>query len=618
MAVRDATALTATFPAEDVAAPGEDSMDQVHEGAARDDREWPLRPLLLGGIGLVTGLLAHFLIGSGFRMTLTSVQLALLAGLMLGAVMVGFTLERRLWWASLAFAAAVALVGALVTFWNGNPGGWSASEGWRMVSLVLAIAIAAPLFQAARDEGAPRFPYAAVHDHAWTNVVLWGACWLFVGIVLAMLWLLAALFQLIELSFLRRLLEREWFWRALVGLAFGAGLGLLREHDPVVRLLQRVVATVLAVLAPVLAAGLILFLLALPFTGLNALWNATSATTPILLCCTVGALILANAVIGNAPAEERHFPPVRYGAMGLAAVMLPLAVLAAIATSLRTGQYGFTPERLWAIVFGSLACLYGAAYLLALVRGRLGWAARARPLNLQLAFVVCGVALLLATPLVSFNAISTRDQVARLESGRVSPDRFDWRALALDFGAPGKAALKRLQGSANATIREKATEVAKAENRWDVEQASRESETRQKVAANVRMLPSGSRLPEALRDAMAEGYDCTGDTGCTLVLLSPGEAMLFSDSCFRPQPTPTPSSASSSPIAVPPARYACQDGERYLLANGKWQKAGFGSALGVEDQNRIAQAYRSGSIEVRTVPRRQLFVGGVPVGQPFE
>ena len=151
---------------------------------------------------------------------------------------------------------------------------------------------------------------------------------------------------------------------------------------------------------------------------------------------SLGALILGNAVIGNAPAEERRFPLLRYGAMGLGAVMLPLAVLAAIATGLRIGQYGFTPERLWAVVFVAIACLWGAAYLVALVRGRLNWSARVRPLNLTLAFIVCGVALVLATPLVSFNAISTRDQVARLESGRTSPEQFDW--IGVDASARGK------------------------------------------------------------------------------------------------------------------------------------------------------------------------------------
>jgi hypothetical protein len=487
---------------------------------------WALRPLILAAIGLAAGLCVHLIFGSGYRSHLSALEAAALTGVTLAAGLTGFTLERRLWWASIVFSVSVALVGALVVVWNGSPDDWSAGEGWRMVSLLLAVAIAAPLFQAARDEGARRFPYPAVHDHAWTNVVLFAACWVFVGIVFALAWLLAMLFDLIKIDFLKELLEKDWFWRSLIGLAFGAALGLLREHDGVVRLLQRVVAMVLAVLAPVLAVGLVLFVLALPFTGLNTLWVATKSTTPILLFCVVGALILANAVIGNAPAEERRFPLLRYGAMALAAVMLPLAVLAGIAVSLRTGQYGFTPERLWAIVFVAIASLWGAAYLVALVRGRREWSARVRPLNLTLAFIVCGVALVLATPLVSFNAISTRDQVARLESGKVTPEQFDWAALAFDFGAPGRAALKKLQASANPVIRTQANEVAKARSRWDVRDTGEQARNRAEVAANVRMLQPGTALPDGLRERMAQGRDCMAEQRCGVLLISEDEALV--------------------------------------------------------------------------------------------
>ncbi|MDO1767772.1 hypothetical protein Q2354_28095, partial [Escherichia coli] len=67
-----------------------------------------------------------------------------------------------------------------IQYWNGQPNGlWT----WGGASLVLAITIALPLFQVARDEGRATFPYSQVHGHAWTNVVLWGACWGFTGIV---------------------------------------------------------------------------------------------------------------------------------------------------------------------------------------------------------------------------------------------------------------------------------------------------------------------------------------------------------------------------------------------------------------------------------------------------
>jgi hypothetical protein len=560
--------------------------------------------VLLALLGLVTGLVVHLIIGELSDSQLSAGLLAALAFVTVTAGLIGFTIERRLWWASVAFAVAAGVVAAGIVWWNGAPDHWSGGDGWRGISLLLAIAIAAPLFQAGRDEGGPRFPYASVHDHAWTNVVLWGACWVFVGITFALTYLLAGLFDLIKLRFLSNLLRNDWFWRALIGLAFGGALGILREQTQVVRLLQRVVLTVLSVLAPVLAVGLIVFLVALPFTGLAPLWEAGSATG-ILLACVVGSLILSNSVIGNAPGEERKFPLPRFAAMGLAAVMLPLGIIAAVAIGLRIGQYGFTPERLWALTFVILACAYGLAYLVSLARGRLDWAAKVRPANLNLAFGTCAVALLLATPLVSFNAIATRDQVSRLESGRLAPEKFDWRALAFEFGEPGKAALKKLQASANADIRERAARAGKAESRWEVQP---EGPSRADVARRLRVLPAGSPpLPDALLDYLATQRCGAGENGgCTVLLADAGTAMVLRDSCFAPRD-----------------RWPCNNATEVRLIDGNWTDNTGARPVPKKDEAQARadaqrKAYASGQIEMREVKRRQLFVGGEPIGTGLE
>ncbi|MEN3749432.1 DUF4153 domain-containing protein [Sphingomonas sp. HF-S3] len=581
--------------------------------------DWPHRPLLLALLGLATGLVVHLLLGNEplYGVSPSALTLALVAAVTVTAGLVAFTIERKLWWTSIAFSAAMGVLTGLVVWWNGGPQDWSGGDGWRTVSLFLGIAIAAPLYQAARDEGRRRFPYASVHDHAWTNVVLWFACWAFVGVVFALMYLLAALFDLIKLDFLKELLERNWFWRSLIGLAFGGAVGLFREHDRVVHLLQRVLATVLAVLAPVLALGLVLFVLALPFTGLGSLWEATRATTPLLLGCIIGALILANAVIGSDDAEERRSPPLRYGAMGLALVMLPLAVIAAVATGLRIGQYGFTPDRLWGLTFVVIACAYGLVYLVSLVRGRLNWTTYVRPANLNLAFGLCGLALLLATPLVSFNAISTRDQVARLESGRTPVERFDWRALAFEFGEPGRKALERLKRSANAAIRAKATEVGAAETRSQVQQEDEKLARRDGLVGRVRILPVGTSLPVELRNLIADDDECRGPNDhevCTLSLMPGGtEALLFENSCFAPYEKQPP---STGPGVIPSEDYCVR---RYAIKEGRWQAPE--SRLARPPAARSAArdtGYRDGKIEVRPVQRRQVFVGGVPVGDAFE
>src|SRR3546814_12244568 len=87
-----------------------------------------------------------------------------MAAVATGALAFGFTAERvRLGW-SMIFAAVVAVVTELVFWWSGAPDGgvWWVG-GWSDARLLLAIALAAPLFQQARDRGRATFPYAEVH-----------------------------------------------------------------------------------------------------------------------------------------------------------------------------------------------------------------------------------------------------------------------------------------------------------------------------------------------------------------------------------------------------------------------------------------------------------------------
>jgi len=581
----------------------------------RDDR-WPLLPPVLAVLGLATGLVAHWIIGTGYQPEISALRLASLSFVSVSAILFGFLVIRSDLLRSAIFAVGCGAVAALILYFNGATSGWSATEGWRLVCLALAIGIAAPLFQAGREGGFRPLSYPLAHDHAWTNAVLWCLSWAFVGVVLLLSFLLAALFELIGIDLLSDLLEKEWFWRGLVGLSFGLGLALLREQRRIVGLLQNVAMLVLGVLAPVLAVGLGLFLIALPFTGLQPLWEATKSTTPILLACAVGALLLVNAVIGNGGDDAPRNRVLRWAALVLAVAILPLVGIAVIATGLRIGQYGFTPERLWGLTFVVIASVVAVAYLVSVIRGRGGWAERVRPANLHLAMIVCGVALLLATPLVSFNAISTRDQIARLESGKVSPDKFDWAALAFDFGEPGRAALERLKSSGNAVIRRTAIDIAKKESRWEIGQAQPDPAPR--LAAldkRLRIVPAPVPLPAGLREALLAPNLCGADEQRCTLRYTPGatEAVLFFDTCFELRATMEQSGSVAREVS-------CAVPKRLVRPFDKWVEAEGKTLDQRSDAERAAaeQGFKSGAIEIRPVQRRQVFVGGVPVGDPFE
>lgn len=580
---------------------------------ARADGNWPLRPVLLAGIGAAAALVIQQLLGKPLEPPVDRLALAIAIGT--GAIGFGFVAQRlRLPWA-VVFSLVISAAAGLIVFWQGLPGGSPDFWNWRLACLFLAIAIAAPLFQTIRDEGSFKLPYADLYGHALTNVVLWFAAWSFVAVVWLMSWLLAALFNLIKIDFLEKLLGKDWFVALLLGASFGAAVGLFRERDRILRLLQNVVTSVLSVLAPALGAGLLLFLIALPFTGLDALWEATKSTTPILLSCVVGALILANAVIGTGEDDRAANPLLRFGAMALALVTFPLAGIAGFATGLRIGQHGFTPDRLWALTFVIFATAFGVAYLVSLVRGRMDWAGQARTANVRLAIAIAAVALFLATPIVSFNAISAADQVARLTSGKVKPDKFDWAALRFDYGAPGEAALKRLTLSKNGEIARQAKIAMTKTNRYELMPFAAPAEVVPPGAKRLRILPRPVPLPLDLRRLLAEWNACGNlpEEKCTLLFIAGGqEAIAFRNQCFEQLATApvTPVPVAASP-ACPIARLR-NDGREWRMADGG------GGAMTATERAQLKQGLAGGTVEVRTVPRRQVYIGGVPVGEPFE
>lgn len=567
-----------------------------------DHEPWPLRAAGLALLGSVLAVAVYLLLHEPQdRLTQDVLRMSAASFLAVFGIAFGFTLERvrPLW--SLGFAFASALVVALVFYWNGSPEGWSAGDGWRVFSALLVVAIAAPLFQAMRDEGHRRLDYAPIHAHAWTNIVLWFSAWAFVLISWLLGQLLAELFHLIGIDLLRDALRKGWFNAAIIGAALGGAIGLLRDRDNVLGLLQRVATTVLSVLAPVLAVGLVLFVVALPFTGLKPLWENTSATTPILLFAIVGAFLLTNAVIGNSPQEEAKGRALRLSAMVLASVMAPLAVVAAISTWLRIEQHGFTPERLWAVAFILVVLATSITYAWTVVRGRFGWAERIRPANVRLALGICAFALLLATPVLDFGAISTRDQLARLESGKIKPEEFDWAALRFDFGPAGRRALERTRDTGPANLRTLAATALVNKNRVVANEAVRVGRTDSDLAANLRVVPLPAPVPAALRLAIAQSNACNLGPCTLLWRAGEREAVALGSPCERCDPGIT---------------------RVTMDANGAWQvvpNPGFDIVSvgpGVEPAEQ-RKAIATGQVELRTVQRRQVFVNGKPVGAPF-
>lgn len=568
-------------------------------------QDWPQRSWAVAILGALVGLAVQQLADGKVDDVLRP---ALASALMTGGVAFAFTLDRDRIRLSAAFASFAALLVGGTVYLNGGLSQLDRGEGWTLLCAILTVVIAGPLFQGWCDAGQPKPPhlsslsYPQVHDRAWMNTLLWFACWLFAGIVFLLGQLLAELFSLIGIRLVRTAMEESWFVAMLMGGAFGAASGLLRDRESLLITLQTVVRRVLSVLGPVLGFGLVLFLLALPFTGLGALWEATKSTTPILLSCVVGALILSNAAIGDSKADAAQVAVLRWGATALGLTMLPLAVIAAISTSLRIGQYGLTPERLWAVVFVGIALAFGAGYLWVIIRRQRGWFEGVRPLNLRLAALLCVLALLLATPLINFGAWSTRSQLARLDSGQVSVEKFDWPALKFDFGKAGVAALERLSKSgATPDIRKAAAKALKLDNRWEAQSEQQAISRADDVARNIIVKPKPAALPRPVLVLISQFGSCETMGNCA-VFYAPGqtEALAVTKPCEG--------------CSVEVYRFTQAPNGDWSRANDNAPPPGNWAAI----KKAESEAIKAGKVEIRDVRRRQAYVDGKPAGLPFE
>ena len=607
-----------------------------------ETQEWPERAWLLTGLGAAAGAVFGLLIsgatGAYLDPLATAPPLPLwrlaLATLVFSAfVALALSLERRRWtWAVAAAVTLGTLLGAIG--WNtAQYRGYGWAFDWPFASALIASLILLPLFQTVRDEGAMRLPPERVHGHVWADFVIGAVSVLFVGIVFLLVALIDQLLRLVGITVIEALWETRWFGFALAGAAFGGVAARLRDREGLLGTLLTVFFVVLAVLAPVLAVGIALFLGALPFGGLQSFWAATGSSTVILLACAVLSVWLVNAVIGGERGAGMGRRVLRLAALVLVLAVLPLGVIGAVGLGIRIDALGWTPTRLWGVAAIAVTIAWGAAYLWTVVRRRGLDEGAIFAANVRLGLVVAAIALFLALPLVDFGAVSTRSQLARLSSGQVTPERFDWSALAFDFGEPGRRAVRALARSPDPVIASAALAAATAKNRYDLagpEVNERESAARRAVAERViRLHPAGGTVPLPLRRAIFGVSDSdllTGleDSGCDPrsvvpcdLFWRPGDdiAVALQDGCAALPAVERVAPAERCKIMVTPFR----------RVGSRWSEVKSSSdeiRLGTVDERASLVAERAaidrGDVTVRTVTRRQVFVGEKPVSGLFE
>lgn len=350
-------------------------------------------------------------------------------------------------------------------------------------------------------------------DTAWKAGVQLALSIGFTGAFWILLFLGAALFNVIGLKFLEDLIQQEWFSIPVTTLMFATAVHLTDVRDGLIRGVRSVALMLLSwllLLMTVLAAG---FLAALPFTGLNGLWDTGSATA-LVLSAAAALIILINTAYQDGRAD--NLPPLvlRWAVRVAALLLTPLVILAFWGLALRIGQHGMTPDRIIALACALIGAAYAGGYGFAALqpfwRKGADWMQPLEQTNVVTAGLEIAVILALFSPIADPARLSVADQVARLERGAVKPDQFDYRFLRFESGKAGEAALQRLTRSSNPDIAGRAREVAALKERWSDSDLGRPEQTPviQTVGAP---LPAGFLAPVSPDDARSL---CTRQDDC--------------------------------------------------------------------------------------------------------
>ncbi|CAN5377449.1 DUF4153 domain-containing protein [soil metagenome] len=472
--------------------------------------------------GLAQGLLLYGLYQADKSKVWPATQREVYAALLLVVLFAPFVVlagVSALRWRTLATWKGVA---ALVAAGLGAYGVWSGDPGARGVdglgpltffAVAALIFIGHHLVQPADMERRRIARFPTYFDVTWKHGVQGALSLGFTGAFWLLLFLAAALFKLIGVDAIDKLIKHEAFAFPATAVMFAAAVQLTDVRANLVRGVRTVALTLLAWLLPLMALIAAAFLLTLPFTGLEPLWKTRSATA-ILLTADAFLILLTNAAYQDG--TETTAVVLKWAARLAGVLLVPITVLAAYGLSLRIGQYGLSPDRIIAAACVLVAAGYAIGYAIAAVRPG-DWMRTLEPTNIAMAFVVIVVLLALCTPVADPRRLSVNDQVARLHAGKVKPETFDYQFLRFDAGRAGRTALARLKADPNAEIARRARAAGS-----QTERAYAVAPEPPKQPPKITFYPKGAQPPEGFlvsKDAARFGDCLSGVVECDARLL---------------------------------------------------------------------------------------------------
>jgi len=286
--------------------------------------------------------------------------------------------------------------------------------------------------------------YTAFYRRYGNNVLTLLVVMMASGLLWLILLLWAKLFEMVNITlFYRVFFDSGWFFSLVTGAVSALVVVLTQRLTKRFEAIQNLLTLIASWLLPLVSLLTLSFIMVLPFVGLEALSHQLSAAG-LLNCLALISLVLVTVVFGPERNVQRYPSGLRY-LIYASVLALPLyALLASWALWLRIHQYGWTPDRLYAVLVTSITVIWACGYCASLLFSRRD------PLKLQdivvpaVFLLMLILLILLRTPLLDVWKISVNDQMSRYQSGKITAEQVSLNILS-QAGHRGQQALRTLQ-----------------------------------------------------------------------------------------------------------------------------------------------------------------------------
>ncbi|MDE9781929.1 DUF4153 domain-containing protein [Escherichia marmotae] len=396
--------------------------------------------------GLVCYLLITWLAGKNNSWIVYGVPATLALSSVLLFTVVSFK-QKRLWgWLAIVLIATLGMSGWLKWQIDGmSP--WRAEKAlWDFGCYLLLMGVMLlPWVQQSLRVHNDITRYSYFYQSVWHNVLVLLVIFITNGLTWLVLLLWSELFKLVGITFFKTLFfSTDWFIYLTLGLVTALAVILARTQSRLIDSIQKLFTLIATGLLPLVSLLTLLFIITLPFAGLNAISRHISAAG-LLLTLAFLQLLLMAVVRDPQKASIPWAGPLRY-LIKTALLVTPLYVLiAAWALWLRVAQYGWTAERLHGALAVVVLLVWSLGYFVSIV-----WRKGQNPLvlqgkvNLAVSLLVLVILVLLNSPVLDSMRISVNSHMARYQSGKNTPDQVSIYMLE-QSGRYGRAALESLK-----------------------------------------------------------------------------------------------------------------------------------------------------------------------------